>query len=75
MIRYWWLWQQKFVAAGETMMKRFCLKTVSKRLDFEYAWKRVLDPSRDSAVVFMMYFFVGIRVLNDHTLEVTLLRG
>jgi len=46
----------------------------------------VLDPSRDSAVVFMMYFFqngeisikttqkvdVGIRVLNDHTLEVTL---
>jgi len=32
MIRYWWLWQQKFVAAGETMMKRFCLKTVSKRL-------------------------------------------
>jgi len=28
--KIWWLWQQKFVAAGETMMKRFCLKTVSK---------------------------------------------
>lgn len=55
--------------------------------DFEYAWKRALDPNKDSAVVFMMYFLkngqaynnnkaerddVGVKALDDHTLEVIL---
>ncbi|HEX9059668.1 MAG TPA: peptide ABC transporter substrate-binding protein [Clostridia bacterium] len=54
---------------------------------FEYAWKRALDPKRDSAVVFMMYFLknaqaynknkakiddIGVKALDKFTLEVTL---
>lgn len=54
---------------------------------FEYAWKRALDPNKDSAVVFMMYFLkngeaynknkakadaVGVKALDDYTLKVTL---
>ncbi|KNY27031.1 peptide ABC transporter substrate-binding protein [Pseudobacteroides cellulosolvens] len=54
---------------------------------FEYAWKRALNPSVDSSVVFMMYFLkngeaynknkakindVGVKAIDDHTLEVTL---
>lgn len=55
--------------------------------DFEYAWKRTLDPGKDSAVAFMMYYLkngeaynnnkcqkddVGVRAINSYTLEVTL---
>ncbi|HHV28970.1 peptide ABC transporter substrate-binding protein [Acetivibrio mesophilus] len=55
--------------------------------DFEYAWKRALDPSKDSAIVFMMYYLrnaeaynknkcqkddVGVKAIDDYTLEVTL---
>lgn len=54
---------------------------------FEYAWKRALDPNKNSAVVSMMYFLkngqaynknnakiddVGVKAINDYTLEVTL---
>lgn len=54
---------------------------------FEYAWKRALDPKVDSAVVFMMYFIkngeaynkntaniddVGVKAIDDYTLEVIL---
>ena len=54
---------------------------------FEYAWKRALDPKVESAVAFMMYFLkngeayhenkakisdVGVKALNKSTLEVTL---
>jgi oligopeptide transport system substrate-binding protein len=54
---------------------------------FEYAWKRALNPKVDSAVVFMMYFIkngeaynknkasiddVGVKALDDYTLEVIL---
>ncbi len=55
--------------------------------DFEYAWKRALDPGKDSAVAFMMYFLkngeaynrnecqkddVGVKAIDNHTLEVNL---
>mgnify|MGYP003879796007 FL=1 len=55
--------------------------------DFEYAWKRALDPSKESAVVFMMYFLkngeaynknecqkddVGVKAIDEYTLKVTL---
>lgn len=55
--------------------------------DFEYAWKRALDPGKESAVVFMMYFLkngeaynknecqeddVGVKAIDDYTLKVTL---
>lgn len=55
--------------------------------DFEYAWKRALDPSKKSAVVFMMYFLkngeaynknkcqiddVGVKAIDEYTLKVTL---
>ncbi len=54
---------------------------------FEYAWKRALDPNKNSAVVSMMYFLkngqaynknnakiddVGVNAIDDYTLEVTL---
>lgn len=54
---------------------------------FEYAWKRALDPNHESAVAFMLYFLkngqaynkkeakiddVGVKTLDDSTLEVTL---
>ncbi len=54
---------------------------------FEYAWKRALDPNKNSAVVSMMYFLkngqaynkkkakiddVGVKATDDYTLEVTL---
>lgn len=54
---------------------------------FEYGWKRALDPDAQSAVAFMMYFLkngeaynkknvkkddVGVKALDDNTLEVTL---
>lgn len=54
---------------------------------FEYAWKRALDPKVESAVVFMMYFIknaeaynknkakveeVGVKAIGDYQLEVTL---
>lgn len=55
--------------------------------DFEYAWKRALDPGKKSAVVFMMYYLknaeaynknkcqkddVGVKAIDEYTLEVTL---
>lgn len=55
--------------------------------DFEYAWKRALDPTKESAVVFMMYFLkngeaynknkcqkddVGVKAIGEYTLKVTL---
>ncbi|NSW93020.1 MAG: peptide ABC transporter substrate-binding protein [Firmicutes bacterium] len=55
--------------------------------DFEYAWKRVLDPKTASGASFYLYYIkngkayneekanpedVGIKVIDDRTLEVTL---
>ncbi len=55
--------------------------------NFEYAWKRALDPENNSAVVFMMYFIkngqaynknnagideVGVKAKDKYTLEVLL---
>jgi len=55
--------------------------------DFEYAWKGALDPNKQSAVVFMMYYLkngeaynrneckkddVGVKAIDEYTLKVTL---
>jgi dipeptide transport system substrate-binding protein len=57
--------------------------------DFEYAWKRVLDPKTAAEPAFLLYFIkgaeayntgkgsadqVGVKALNDMTLQVTLER-
>ena len=58
-----------------------------KAQDFEYAWKRVLDPNTASESAYMLYYLangedynmgktasetVGVKALNDQTLEVRL---
>ncbi|MDF9840530.1 MULTISPECIES: peptide ABC transporter substrate-binding protein [unclassified Paenibacillus] len=59
-----------------------------KAADFEYAWKRALSPQSYNSMAFKMYMIagaedyhngkqkdaskVGIKALNDHTLQVTL---
>ncbi|WP_042197379.1 peptide ABC transporter substrate-binding protein [Paenibacillus camerounensis] len=59
-----------------------------KAADFEYAWKRALSPQSYNSLAFKMYMIagaesyhngkqkdaskVGIKALNDHTLQVTL---
>lgn len=61
--------------------------TPVKASDFEYAWKRVLDPKTGSGNAFMLYYLkngekyfegqasrddVGVKALDDTTLQVTL---